>query len=97
MVEQSEKKQRGGKREGAGRPGSNSKLYTFRAPGYLTDYIDGQQHKTAFFKDCIIRRMQADTEGMEQLGDLYPADRVKGLTLPYFDIGLVAGFPNSTR
>ena len=93
MAEQCEKKQHGGKREGAGRPGSNSKLYTFRAPGYLTDYIDEQQNKTAFFKDCIVRRMHAESEGMERLGDLYPADRVKSLTLPFFDIGLVAGFP----
>lgn len=93
MTEQCGKKQRGGKREGAGRPGSNSKLYTFRAPGNLTDYIDEQQNKTEFFKDCIVRRMKSDVRSIQQLGEFYPASRLKDLKLPFFDIRLVAGFP----
>ena len=93
MTDQCEKKQHGGKRIGAGRPGSNSKLYTFRAPGSLTDYMDEQQNKTKFFRDCIVQRMKADAEGIAQLGELYSADSLKKLKLPFFDIGLVAGFP----
>ena len=93
MSESVEKKQRGGKREGAGRPGSNSKLYTFRAPGHLTEYIDSHTNKTAFFKDCITSKINADTDALKQLGEFYPASQLKELKLPFFDIGLVAGFP----
>lgn len=93
MIDSSEKKQRGGRRKGAGRPGSNSKLYTFRAPGVLTRYIDEQHNKTEFFKDCIVRRMNEDIQEIQHLGQVYPAGRLKDLELPYFDIGLVAGFP----
>lgn len=93
MTGSSEKKQRGGKREGAGRPGSNSKLYTFRAPGNLTDYIDEQDNKTEFFKSCIVRRMKEDVEGLKHLGEFYSVSQLKDLKLPFFDIGLVAGFP----
>ena len=34
-----EPKKRGGKREGAGRPKTDSKLYTFRAPKEMATYI----------------------------------------------------------
>ena len=93
MVDSTNKKQRGGRREGAGRPGSNSKLYTFRAPGTLTDYIDEQENKTEFFKDCIISRMKEDISKLEKLGEFYPVTCLKDVNLPFFDIGLVAGFP----
>lgn len=93
MEEMNEKKQRGGKREGAGRPGSNSKLYTFRAPGYLTDYIDEQKNKTEFFKDCITQKIQDDIKALKKLGEFYPISQLQDIKLPFFDIGLVAGFP----
>ena len=93
MVEIKKKSARGGRREGAGRPGTDSKLYAFRMPGYLTDYIDSQENKTEFFKDCVIRKIKQDAEGIGQLGCVYSAERLKDLKLPFFDIGLVAGFP----
>ena len=93
MTESQKKSSRGGRREGAGRPGTNSKLYAFRVPGYLTDYVDAQENKTEFFKDCIARRMKEDAEGLQQLGEFYPVGSLKDLKLPFFDIGLVAGFP----
>ena len=91
---------RGGRREGAGRPGSNSKLYTFRAPGTLTPFIDRQENKTEFFKQCIKEKLKREERnfemapnGIETLGTVYPATEVKGLELPIFDVQLVAGFP----
>ena len=88
-----EKKKRGGKREGAGRPGTDSKLFTFRAPKAMAEYIDAQDSKTDFIKACISQTMAEDPSNLEQLGSVYPATRVKDLSLPFFDIGIVAGFP----
>ena len=88
-----EKKKRGGKREGAGRPRTDSKLYTFRAPKEMAAYIDAQENKTDFFKSCIARTMVEDDNNLEKFGSVYPATRVKDLKLPFFDIGIVAGFP----
>ena len=93
MNEINNKKQRGGKREGAGRPGTNSKLYTFRAPGYLVEYIDEQENKTEFFKSCITKSLTNDMEALKHFGEFYSVDRLKDLKLPFFDISLVAGFP----
>lgn len=93
MVNIKKKSQRGGKREGAGRPGSNSKLYTFRAPGCLIEYIDKQDNKTEFFKQCILQSIREEANALAQLGEVYSATQVKDLQIPFFDIGLVAGFP----
>lgn len=86
-------KKRGGKREGAGRPRTDSKLYTFRAPKEMAAYIDAQENKTDLFKSCIARTMVEDDSNLENFGTIYPATRVKDLKLPFFDIGIVAGFP----
>ncbi len=86
-------KKRGGKREGAGRPRTDSKLYTFRAPKEMAAYIDAQENKTDFFKSCIARTMVEDDSNLENFGTIYPVTRVKDLKLPFFDIGIVAGFP----
>ena len=88
-----EKKKRGGKREGAGRPRTDSKLITFRAPKTMAAYIDAQESKTDFIKACIAKTMAEDPSNLEQLGSVFPATRVKDLSLPFFDIGIVAGFP----
>ncbi len=88
-----ELKKRGGKREGAGRPRTESKLYTFRAPQVMAAYIDAQESKTDFIKACISKTMAENPSNLEQLGAVFPATRVKDMSLPFFDIGVVAGFP----
>lgn len=91
-----ELKKRGGKREGAGRPTTGSKLYTFRAPQAMVSFIETQENKTDFIKSCIYNRMLEETtvtENLNKLGVVYPVQRVKDLKLPYFNIGIVAGFP----
>ncbi len=107
-----DKKMRGGRREGAGRPKAHSKLYTFRAPEGLVPFIEEQENKSDFFKECISRAIEAGgtaataEAGMAagtaagrtvragwKLGEVVPAVRVKQLSLPFFDIGIVAGFP----
>ena len=84
---------RGGSREGAGRPGADTKKYSFRAPGTLTDFIDSQENKTDFFVECISDKMKKMSKGLNKLGEIYPATHVKDMNLPFFDIGIVAGFP----
>ena len=52
MVNQDKKDNRGGKREGAGRPKGTSKLYAFRADKEVSAFIDEQENKTEFIRDC---------------------------------------------
>lgn len=84
---------RGGKREGAGRPSTDSKLYTFRAPKGMAEYIDAQDNKTDFIKNCIAKSIVDERTNLEKLGTVYSATQIKEMNLPYFDIGIVAGFP----
>lgn len=110
MTDEKKTTTRGGRREGAGRPASDSRLYAFRAPKEMADYIDAQDNKTEFIKECIalsmgtehteqkavstsMEHMGTTTERVPTFGEVYPATRVKPMTLPFFDIKLVAGFP----
>ncbi|MBO5698933.1 MAG: translesion error-prone DNA polymerase V autoproteolytic subunit [Bacteroidaceae bacterium] len=89
-------KKRGGRRAGAGRPSTESKLYTFRAPKRMAQYIDMQENKTEFIKGCIAQGMANEMENQPfawTWGKVYPMSRVQGGCLPFFDIGIVAGFP----
>jgi len=92
-MENEVKKQRGGKREGAGRPKGDSKLFTFRAPGYISSYIEKQENKTDFIKECIVKNMYSKGD-INDIGDVVAATDVEGLSLPFFDnVKVVAGFP----
>ena len=105
---------RGGRRLGAGRPRTDSRLYTFRAPKEMADVIDSQENKTEFIKECITTKIQEFKSSRVQefkdsrfrfgqepdknpdfsrMGETIPATDVKKMTLPFFDIGIVAGFP----
>lgn len=84
---------RGGARPGAGRPGSNSKLYTFRAPGVMAKVIDAQPSKTDFIKTCITRVLNDEARGLDGIGAAATADHVQDIRLPFFDLGIKAGFP----
>lgn len=98
MVNQDKKENRGGKREGAGRPKGTSKLYAFRADKEVSAFIDEQENKTEFIRDCIFKEFQlrksfdADSQ-LSKLGELIPANRIKSQTIPFFDVKIVAGFP----
>ena len=87
---------RGGRREGAGRPAGDSRLFTFRAPGPLARVIEAQENKTEFITHCIARRLASgDTvdEPLKGLGEVWPATKMGEAHLPFFDIRIVAGFP----
>lgn len=93
MNENEKKEHRGGRREGAGRPRSDSKLYTFRAPGRMARFLDAQENKTEFIKNCIVKEISALDANIRKMGEVYPVTQVKDLNLPFFDVGIVAGFP----
>ena len=86
------KNRRGGARKGAGRPRTDSRLFTFRASDAMARYIEGKENKTDFIKSCIQRVMLEDLPRLEW-GSVFPASRLKKASIPFFDIGIVAGFP----
>lgn len=82
----------GGKREGAGRPKTDieTKTFTFRAPMDIANLIDHQANKSDFIKECIV------TSRLQEIfknDTVVPATETADLTLPFFDINVVAGFP----
>ena len=68
MDNSTKKGSRGGKREGAGRPCTDSKLYTLRAPEGMAEYIDAQDNKTYFIKNCIAKSIVDERTNLEKLG-----------------------------
>jgi len=92
MEDNNTKGGRGGCRPGAGRPKGDSKLITFRAPGYMARHIESQPNKTNYIKSCIKLAISSEPD-FSKLGEAYPANDVKDLSLPFFDIRIVAGFP----
>lgn len=90
--ENSSGKGRGGARPGAGRPRNDTKLFAFRLPKEMADYVDEHDNKTDFIKDCISRRMM-EVVSVDSLGEVYSATNVRSMNLPFFDISVVAGFP----
>lgn len=85
------KDNRGGKRPGAGRPATDSKLYTFRAPGPMARVIDAQESKSEFIKGCIASAIQHEPD-FSRLGEVHMSS-AQEFIMPFFDIEVVAGFP----
>lgn len=96
MEETKKKSGRGGRREGAGRPKGDSKLFTFRVPGDIARHIEAQPNKTDYIKGCIIKEMKnnGNEPDFSKLGEVHKATDIKdGVSLPFFDINIVVGFP----
>lgn len=53
----------------------------------------GQQITTDTPSTCIKQSESESPTYLDKIGSVYPATSVKDLSLPYFDIGIVAGFP----
>ena len=58
----------------------------------MARYIEGKENKTDFIKSCIQKVMLEDLPRLEW-GSVFPASRLKKASIPFFDIGIVAGFP----
>ena len=100
------KSTRGGRRVGAGRPRTDSQLFTFRAGGAVAQCINNQENKTDFIVGCIASKMEEETsrnslkmslvtpvEKIDTIGEVHSALQVKPLSIPEFDVKVVAGIP----
>lgn len=100
------KSTRGGRRAGAGRPRTDSQLFTFRVGGAVAQCINRQESKTDFIVGCIASEMKREAavnnlkinavtpvERIDTIGEVHPAMQVKPLSIPEFDVKVVAGFP----
>ena len=99
------KSRRGGARPGAGHPRGDSRMISVRAPGPLAEQLEEMENRTEFIRqavsDAITKRVsttapastaeQTGTTGLT--GTMIPASAVRPLSLPYYDIRVVAGFP----
>ena len=91
MSEKIQKNTWGGKREGAGRPSTNSKLYAFRFPEHIANLVNAQKNKTEYVKECILEYTKK--KGNNPFAEIIPATQLKETHLPFYDISIVAGFP----
>lgn len=94
MTEIKKKNKRGGRRPGAGRPKASDpgKMFSFRADGEITRFLEEKEDRGSFIRNCIKEKMFAASD-LSSLGDVYPATKVKKMNIPLFDIEVVAGFP----
>ena len=87
------KNRRGGARPGAGHPKGDSRMISFRAPGPLAEQLEGMENRTEFIRQAVSRAVKESRKNPGLHGIAIPADRVQSLSLPYYDISVVAGFP----
>ena len=92
------KNRRGGARPGAGHPKGDSRMISFRAPGPLAEQLDWMENRTEFIRQAISDAITGVLAGAgKQTGGqsvrAIPASAVRPLSLPYYDISVVAGFP----
>jgi len=96
MEETKKKSGRGGARPGSGRPRNDSKLISFRAPGYMVRHIESQENKTDYIRGCIDLQMQGKERepDFSKVGNVMPAMEAGSLNIAYFENNrVVAGFP----
>ena len=83
----------GGARPGAGRPKSDSRLYSFRCPGELATRLDEQENRTEFIRRSLSKAIREQDNGPTSMGELTPATAVRPVYLPLYDQRVTAGFP----
>ncbi|MGM9761462.1 MAG: LexA family protein [Candidatus Cryptobacteroides sp.] len=87
------KNRRGGARPGAGHPKGDSRMISFRAPGSLAEQLEGMDNRTDFIRQALTRAVRERGHHPGLPGHAVPAGIVRPLSLPYYDISVVAGFP----
>lgn len=94
MEEENKYKGRGGKRPGAGRPRTYSKLMALRFQKDVAAYIEQFPNKSKFIQDCVIHEIKAtEAARLAKLGEVIPATEINSVSLPMVDLKIVAGFP----
>ena len=87
------KNRRGGARPGAGHPKGDSRMISFRAPGPLAEQLEGMENRTEFIRQALAWAVRERGHHPGFPGHAVPAGSVRALSLPYYDISVVAGFP----
>ena len=87
------KSRRGGARPRAGHPRGDSRMISFRAPGPLAEQLEGMENRTEFIRQALARAVRERGYHPELPGHAVPAGSARPLSLPYYDINVVAGFP----
>ena len=87
------KNRRGGARPGAGHPKGDSRMISFRAPGPLAEQLERMENRTEFIRQALARAVRERGYHPELPGHAVPAGSARPLSLPYYDISVVAGFP----
>ena len=87
------KSRRGGARPGAGHPRGDSRMISFRAPGPLAEQLERMENRTEFIRQALARAVRERGYHPELPGHAVPAGSARPLSLPYYDISVVAGFP----
>ena len=87
------KSRRGGARPGAGHPKGDSRMISFRAPGPLAQQLEGMENRTEFIRQALTMAVMERGHHPVLPGHAVPAGIVRPLSLPYYDISVVAGFP----
>ena len=87
------KSRRGGARPGAGHPKGDSRMISFRAPGPLAEQLEGMENRTEFIRQALTRAVRERGHHPGLPVAAVPAGSVRSLSLPYYDISVVAGFP----
>ena len=87
------KSRRGGARPGAGHPKGDSRMISFRAPGPLAEQLEGMENRTEFIRQALTMAIRERGHHPGFPGAAVPAGSVRSLSLPYYDISVVAGFP----
>ena len=87
------KSRRGGARPGAGHPRGDSRMISFRAPGPLAEQLERMENRTEFIRQALARAVRERGYHPELPGHAVPAGSARPLSLPYYDINVVAGFP----
>lgn len=83
---------RGGRREGAGRPKGDSRLFSFRCPGDIAEKLDRIDNRTEFIKKSLSRALDG-SDILPGMGRAAAASQIAPMHLPYFDLKITAGFP----
>lgn len=68
-------------------------MISFRAPGALADKLDEIENRTEFIKSSIDKALRERESGTGWIGGVVPAGDAPHVSIPFFDIRVVAGFP----
>lgn len=56
-----DRKTHGGRRNGAGRPKGDSRIYSFRCPGTLAEQLDAKENRTEFIRESLTRMLSTES------------------------------------